>query len=163
MTRRSWQRTASRKGRAVALTRLLSALLPVLPARGRCLPLWRQFVARSPRPARGARGCHSASFDVRLPCAATRAALALWWRCWDVEADSGREALHEVTVAGCLKLEAPEPDHVPSWEQIRHAHRKRVWSARHLEINWETKKSCHAAPLPGAPTTGVRTSRSSTN
>ena len=145
MTRRSWQRTASHRGRAVALSCLLSASLSVLMAKGRCLPLWRQFVARLPRPVRGGRGCHSTPFDARLPCTPTRAPLVSWWWCQDVGADSGREALHEVTVAGCPKLEAPEPDHVPSWERIRHAHRKRVWSARHLEINWETEQSCHAA------------------
>jgi len=147
----------------VALTRLLSASLSVLSARGRRFPPWCQFVACSPQPVRGARGCHPTPFGAHLPRASTRAALVSWWWCREVGVDSGWEALHEVTVAGCPKLEAPEPDHVPSWERIRHAHRKRVWSARHLEINWETEKSCHAALLPSAPTVGVRTSRSNTN
>ena len=37
----------------MALTRLLSASLSMLPARGRRLPPLCQFVARSPQPARG--------------------------------------------------------------------------------------------------------------
>ena len=48
-----------------------------------------------------------------------------------VEVDSGREDLHEVTVAGCPKLKTPEPDH--------NARRKRVRYAYHLEIKREQK------------------------
>ena len=40
----------------MALTRLLSASLSVLPVRGRRLPPWCQFVARSPQPAQGGQG-----------------------------------------------------------------------------------------------------------
>ena len=103
----------------MASTRLLLASLSVLPARVWRLPPWCQFMARSPQPARGgAKGCHPTPFGARLPRASTCAALVSWWWCKEVGVDSGWEALHEVTIAGCPKLEAPEPDHVPSWERI---------------------------------------------
>ena len=102
----------------MALTRLLSASPSVLPARGRRLPRGANSWHARPNPRRGARGCHPTPFSARLPRASTRAALVSWWWCKEVGVDSGWEALIEVTVAGCPKLEAPEPDHVPGWERI---------------------------------------------
>ena len=61
-----------------------------------------------------------------------RAALRRSMRaCRSVGVASGREELHEVTVAGCPELKTPEPNLVSRREQIRGAHGKWVGSARH--------------------------------
>ena len=74
----------------------------------------------------GARACHSAPFHARLPRAPSRVPPAPRQQCRSVGVDSGREELHEVTVAGRPELETPEPDHHSRREWVGYARREPV-------------------------------------
>ena len=91
-----------------------------------------------------------------------RAALRRSMRaCRSVGVTSGREELHEVTVAGCPEFKTPEPNLVSRWERIRGVHGKWVGSARHpWRSNGNKREMSRSAPTWRAncrrPDPGVR-------
>jgi len=103
--------------------------------------------------------CRTASLRACLSRTGARVPVALGWCSRSGGVASGREELHEVTVAGCSELETPELDHESRWDRIRDTHGVWVGSARHPWRSNGNKKErmSRSEPLPGAPTVGVPT------